>query len=331
MSRVLRYLAPNLITLSSMIFGLVSLWSSHNDDPSLAAWMIIYAVLTDRIDGLVARALHATSELGMQLDSFADFLNFGIAPAYLVLVYLSGRPDLPFASGTAHYLLFAACGAYMLCAVFRLARYNVLSDDQVPTKIFFGFPTTLTGGLVAIWFLLLLKYDPTLAEPFGGAKLFDRLGLRFHTPLAVWKYFPIALVVGGYLMASRLPMPKVGMTRNKAVSAGLLLLLAIGYACGFAMRFPEVCFWMPTVWSIAFLIWGQASAKARAMYPPPLFPKRAPDRQLVRPQEDLEDIVLDETRGSEPSLDTKEGTTLGKPGSGTGSPVTGTPEPNTGD
>ena len=60
----------------------------------------------------------------------------------------------------------------MLCAVFRLARYNVLSDDQIPTKIFFGFPTTLTGGLIAIWILLLLKYDPTLAATFGGAKLF---------------------------------------------------------------------------------------------------------------------------------------------------------------
>src|SRR5215467_3117318 len=109
MTRVLRYLAPNLITLSSMIFGLVALWSSHNGDPSLAAWMIIYAVLTDRLDGLVARAMKATSELGMQLDSFADFLNFGVAPAYLVLVYLSNRPDLPFHDGgTAHTLLFIA-------------------------------------------------------------------------------------------------------------------------------------------------------------------------------------------------------------------------------
>ncbi len=296
--RVLRYLAPNLITLSSMIFGLVSLWSAHNDDPALAAWMIIYAVLTDRIDGLVARALKATSELGMQLDSFADALNFGVAPAFLVITYLSGRDDLPFKDGTAHYLLFAAGGAYMLCAIFRLARYNVLSDDQVPTKMFFGFPTTLTGGLIAIWFLLLLKYDPTLHEPFGGAKLFG----SWQTPAAVWKYFPIALVVGGYLMASRLPMPKVGMTRNKAVSAGLLTLLAIGYACGFAMRYPEICFWMPTVWSIAFLIWGQASAKARAMYPPPLFPKKQVEKPLVRPQEDLEDIVLDESRPSEPSI-----------------------------
>ncbi|HUJ58476.1 MAG TPA: CDP-alcohol phosphatidyltransferase family protein [Kofleriaceae bacterium] len=294
--RVLRYLAPNLITLSSMIFGLVSLWSAHNDQPALAAWMIIYAVLTDRIDGLVARALHATSELGMQLDSFADAINFGVAPAYLVLTYLSGRLDLPFRDGTAHYLLFAACGAYMLCAIFRLARYNVLSDDQVPTKMFFGFPTTLTGGLIAIWFLVLLKYDPTLTEPFGGAKL---LG-HWQTPLGAWKYFPIALAVGGYLMASRLPMPKVGMTKNKVVSVILFAFVAFGYVCGFAMTYPELCFWMPTAWSVAFLIWGQASANARAMYPPPLFPKRPTDRPLSRPQEDLEDIVLDETRASKP-------------------------------
>jgi CDP-diacylglycerol--serine O-phosphatidyltransferase len=289
--RVLRYLAPNLITLSSMIFGLVSLWSAHNGDAPLAAWLIIYAVLTDRIDGVVARALKATSELGMQLDSFADFLNFGVAPAFLVLSYLSSRPDLPYHDGTAHTLLFVACGAYMLCAVFRLARYNVLSDDSVPTKMFFGFPTTLTGGLIAIWMLLLLKYDPT-SEPFGGAKLF---GDQLRTPLAVWKYFPIALVVGGYLMASRLPMPKVGMTKNKLVSVGLLSLLALGYVCGFAMRYPEICFWMPTVWGVMFLIWGQASAKARAMYPPPLFPKKDAPRDLERPQEDLADIVVDET------------------------------------
>jgi CDP-diacylglycerol--serine O-phosphatidyltransferase len=296
-TRVLRYLAPNLITLSSMIFGLVSLWAAHNDQPALAGWMIIYAVLTDRLDGLVARALRATSEVGVQLDSFADFLNFGIAPAYLVLVYLSGRRDLPFGDGTAHTLLFIACGAYMLCAVFRLARYNVMSDDQVPTKIFFGFPTTLAGGTMTIWFLVFLKYDPT-AEPFGGAKWFG----DWQTPVTVWKYFPLALVVGGYLMASRLPMPKVGMTRNKFVSAVLLTFLAIGYACGFAMHYPEMCFWMPTVWSIVFLVWGQASPKARAMYPPPLFPRKDRERPLVRPQEDLEDIVLDESRPSAPKL-----------------------------
>jgi len=290
-ARFFRYLAPNLITLSSMIFGLVSLWSAHNENWALAAWMIIYAVLTDRLDGLVARAVKGTSELGGQLDSFADFLNFGVAPAFLVLTFLSKYPGLPFADGTAHTLLFIVCGGYMLCAVFRLARYNILSDDQVPTKIFFGIPTTLSGGLIAIWFLLLLKYDPAFTT-FGGAKLF---GEGFVTPVAAWKYFPIFVGVFGYLMASRLPMPKVGMTKNKVVSAFLLTLVLIGYVCGFAMHYPEICFWMPTVWSIMFLFWGQASREWRAMYPPPLFPKTTVDKPVIRAQADIEDIVLDES------------------------------------
>ena len=302
-SRFLRYLAPNLITLSSMIFGLVSLWSSYNGNFPLAAWMIVYAVLTDRLDGLVARAVKGTSELGMQLDSFADSLNFGIAPAFLVLTYLSGRADLPYHDrGAAHTLLFIVCGGYMLCAVFRLARYNVLSDDQVPTKIFFGFPTTLSGGMLAIWFLLFLKYDPQTSPGFGGAKLF---GESFQTPATVWTYFPIAVVVFGYLMASRLPMPKLGKTKNRPLGILLLVLMTIGYVCGFLMRYPEVLFWMPTVWCIIFLIWGQASASARAMYPPPLFP-RTPQQPLIRPQEDLgEIVVLDEAPNSSPDAPPK--------------------------
>lgn len=296
-SRFFRYLAPNLITLSSMIFGLVSLWSCHHGDFSLAGWMICYAVLTDRLDGLVARAVKGTSELGMQLDSFADFLNFGIAPSFLVLTYLTGRRDLPYAdhASFAYYALWVICGAYTLCAVFRLARYNVISDDAVPTKIFFGFPTTLAGGTLSTWFLLFLKYDPA-SEPFGGAKLF---GGNFQTSPTVWTYLPIAVAVLGYLMASRLPMPKIVATKNrrKLISVIITLLMTVGYICGFLMRYPEVLFWMPTLWCAIFLVWGQVSARARAMRPPALFPRPPPPDQppVTRPQEDLEDIVLDET------------------------------------
>jgi hypothetical protein len=63
------------------------------------------------------------------------------------------------------------------------------------------------------------------------------------------------------------------------------------------MHYPEICFLMPTLWSLGFLVWGQASANARAMYPPPLFPKKNDDRTLERPQADLEDIVFDEANG----------------------------------
>lgn len=282
-TRFLRYLAPNLITGASFLFGLTSLWSSARGNFPLAAWMVIYAVLTDRLDGLVARAVKGTSDLGMQLDSFADFLNFGVSPAFLVLTYLSSRPDLPYADGAGHTLLFAACSVWLLAAVFRLARYNVQSDDGTPTKIFFGFPTTLAGGTLMVWFLVFLKYDPTMATvEVGGRRLFGDA----HTPLAVWKYLPVGMVVGAYLMASRLPMPKVLLSKSPVLKAIFALLLATGYICGFSMKYPDLCAWMPTAWGLVFLVWGQASPSARQLRPPPLFAK-ADDQVRIRPQEDL--------------------------------------------
>ena len=154
------------------------------------------------------------------------------------------------------------------------------------------------GGKVEIW---AKRDDCNSGLAFGGNKLF---GDRFVTPVAAWTYLPIAVAVLGYLMASRLPMPKSAMTRNKAVSFVLLAMMLTGYVCGFAMIYPELVFWMPTMWSIVFLIWGQTSAKARAMFPPPLFPRAEPATPLTRPQADLTDIVLDEgSGGSTPDPD----------------------------
>ena len=89
------------------------------------------------------------------------------------------------------------------------------------------------------------------------------------------------------------------MTMNRLLGVVLLVLMSIGYFCGCLMRYPEILFWMPTVWCIIFLVWGQASASARAMYPPPLFP-RTPDHPLLRPQEDLGDIVVLDESGNGP-------------------------------
>lgn len=291
--RVLRYMVPNSITLSSMVFGLMSLYSSHTHNFSLAAWLVIYAVLTDRLDGIVARMMKATSEMGMQLDSFADMLNFGIAPAYMMLLYIPTKDEF-YRSGTGQVLLVIACSFWMLCAVFRLARYNVMSDDAVPTKIFYGWPTTLAGGLLMIWTLLLMKYDAKDGG-FGGAKLF---GESLTTPKAVWTYTPIVIALFGYLMASRIPMPKFLKSTNKVIRALLLAGLILGYVCGFTMHYPEAIFWMPTLWVVSFLIWGQVSKEAKALVVPALFPKKNEDEVVVRPQEDLpaEDIMLEDPR-----------------------------------
>ncbi len=282
-TRRIRYLAPNAITAASMMFGMVSLWSAHQGNYSLAAWMIIYAVLTDRLDGVVARLLKATSDLGVQLDSFADFLNFGVAPAFLFFTYLSQRSDLPyFEPGWPRILLMATCGGWVLSAVFRLARYNITSDEKIPTTIFFGIPTTLAGGLMTIWFLVFLKYEPTYQLTFGGPRIFG----DFVTPSWVWLYLPVAQAVGAYLMSSTLPMPKVGVTKNKAVTAFLLLGLVIGYVAGFAMTLPDLTAWMPSAWIVMFLIWGQSFPSAKALRPPALFPK-SDGSMKIRHQEDL--------------------------------------------
>lgn len=270
----LRYLVPNAITSASLVFGLVSLSAAHRGDWRLAGWMIIYAVLCDRLDGLVARRLKATSAFGVQLDSFADFLNFGLAPAFLVYTFLKspamvdGPLDLPYDHGVARAYLATACVVWVLAAVFRLARFNVMTDEDAPTRIYFGVPTTLAGGLLVIWFLALLKYAHP-GHTFGGPKL---LGEAAVTPRAAWLAIPGLMLVGAYLMASSLRMLKIGTAENKGITVFLIANVVSGYVMGFAQVMPEYLLWMPSAWIVVFLVWGALAEEARERKPPPLFP-----------------------------------------------------------
>jgi CDP-diacylglycerol---serine O-phosphatidyltransferase len=270
-----RFVAPNLFTTASLVFGLLSLTASHRGQFASAAWFIILCVLLDRVDGVVARLVKGTSELGMHLDSFADFLGFGLAPAFLMYTFLGAHPLLPFVDGAGHVALIAACAAWILAAAFRLARYNINADDAAPTKVFFGFPTTLAGGTLAIWFLALLKYSAP-GPTFGGAKL---LGNTFVVPAGVWWYFPLAMVIGAYLMVSSLRMPKVGLARSKAATVFVLANVAAGYILGPLRLFPEYLVVPPTAWILVFLVWGQVSSSARGMRPPPIFRREGLNEQ----------------------------------------------------
>lgn len=287
--RALRYLAPNLVTAASLVFGMLSIAAAIEGRFVEAGWFIIYAAFTDRLDGFVARLVRGTSELGVQLDSFADFLNFGLAPAVLVYTAIGGDPALPFSDGLARAALVLACMAWVLCATFRLARYNI-TTEETPGKIFFGVPTTLAAGLFVIWFLALLKYAPDGApvapeESFGGPHLFPGLSV----PGDVWIYAPAVMLVGAFLMASTLRMPKLGTMRSKGAAAFVLANAALGYVFGFARLFPEYLVIPPTLWIITFLVWGQFSRAAKRYAPPPLFPPKdpPPGREPIRPEDDL--------------------------------------------
>jgi CDP-diacylglycerol--serine O-phosphatidyltransferase len=301
--RFFRYLAPNLVTLSSLIFGMYSIKCSMEGRFELAGWFIMFSVLTDKLDGFVARLVRGTSEFGVQLDSFADFLNFGVAPAALWTSFFSHASDLPYGSGPSRAFLLAACALWLLAVTFRLARYNIVGDDPKTKRIFFGVPTTLAGGCLVAIFVAALKYgDPYLAQlaqaDFTGEA---RLLGDFSVPRAFWLGFPAYIVIGAVLMASTLRIPKLGKSKKKWITVFIMTNVAAGYVLGALRLFPEYLAFASTLYIVVSLPWGVLNTEVRGLRAPPLFPKvdHPPGREPQRPEDD--DLVDDEPEAGAPA------------------------------
>jgi CDP-diacylglycerol--serine O-phosphatidyltransferase len=130
-----RMMVPNFVTLLGLCAGLTSIRMSIEARWELALAAIVFAALLDGVDGRVARMLKASSRFGAELDSLADFVNFGVAPA--VLIFTWGLGDLK-SLGWICVMLFA------LASALRLARFNVAIDDDKPkwqSNYFSGMPT----------------------------------------------------------------------------------------------------------------------------------------------------------------------------------------------
>jgi CDP-diacylglycerol---serine O-phosphatidyltransferase len=126
------------VTLANIAFGVLSVISAAEGRLAQSCVFIFVAGLCDMIDGKLARALDATSKFGQELDSLSDATSFGFAPA--VLIYLAVLKDLGWA-GVAVSVLFA------LCAVVRLARFNV--DTRAISKVsFLGCPVPCAAGYI---------------------------------------------------------------------------------------------------------------------------------------------------------------------------------------
>src|SRR5450432_4561608 len=115
-----RTLVPNVITLLALCAGLTAIRLAVEDKLEWAVAAIVFAALLDGIDGRVARMLKGTSRFGAELDSLADFVNFGVAPA--LILYFWGLQELK-SAGWIAALVFA------ICAALRLARFNVMIED----------------------------------------------------------------------------------------------------------------------------------------------------------------------------------------------------------
>ncbi len=136
---------PNLFTFGNLFCGFLSLHFSMNGDVRNATILIFIAIMLDAVDGRIARILGVANDLGKQLDSLADIVSFGVAPAYLVAyTYLNGLGIW----GLILTAVFPLFGAY------RLARFNLTKTEE-SLEYFTGIPITLAGGTVA--FIVLLN------------------------------------------------------------------------------------------------------------------------------------------------------------------------------
>src|SRR5262249_35016387 len=148
------FLLPSLFTVANLLCGYYAIVASligGTDDFDRAAKAIGFAILFDSLDGRVARLTGTSTEFGVQFDSLADVVSFGVAPA--VLAYAWGFRSLPNQSWQAVQQLgefgWVTCLFFLICCAWRLARFNVQGMAPGGSKFFVGMPTPAAAGLLA--------------------------------------------------------------------------------------------------------------------------------------------------------------------------------------
>jgi CDP-diacylglycerol--serine O-phosphatidyltransferase len=199
---------PNLLTLTALCAGLTSIRFALESRWETAVILIFVSIILDGMDGRVARLLGSTSKFGAELDSFADFCNFGIVPG--VVIYLYALKDLGRFGWS--FVLF-----YTICMVLRLARFNTLIDSPVKSNFFVGVSAPF-GALLA---LMPMMTQFQLEEAYSIPPLFYGIELS---------------IVSGFLI-SRIPTFAL---KNGRVPKIWILPIFIGVGLGMAslIAFP---------------------------------------------------------------------------------------------
>jgi len=164
----LTYLLPNLFTASSIFVGVISMVEGSRGHFTQAAWLILLALLFDGLDGRIARMTHTTSRFGVEFDSLADSVSFGMAPAMLLYFYVG------YAHGKFGILVSAL---YVIFGAIRLARFNVTVAQNDP-NVFIGLPI------------------PTAAVFLATSMLFfEEYALRHYAMILLFLALPVALLM----------------------------------------------------------------------------------------------------------------------------------------
>jgi len=209
------FLIPSLFTVANLLCGYYAVVAAlvggaENFDHGAKA--IGFAILFDSLDGRLARLLKANTDFGVQFDSLADVVSFGIAPAILAYAWgLNGLPgDGAIAAQQMKEFGWVWCLAFLICCAWRLARFNVQGMAPGGSKFFVGMPTPAAAGVIA-------------AVVHG-----------FKQPLHDWRWsvgwFLLVAALGG-LMISRIryySFKDIPLTRKQPSLAIVLLCLLVG-------------------------------------------------------------------------------------------------------
>ncbi|RLD31945.1 MAG: CDP-diacylglycerol--serine O-phosphatidyltransferase [Bacteroidetes bacterium] len=208
---------PNFITLLNLLAGLLSIYFATTGNLQLAGLLVFVAAVFDFFDGFAARLLHAKSVIGVQLDSLADMVSFGVAPAFVLFYTIRELTG----TGTPEYLPFTAFVVPLFSAL-RLAKFNV--DDEQTTS-FMGLPTPATGLLLASFPIMIMG---CLTENKG-----------IYYDIVTNPYFLASVgLISSALMVSNIPMfslksSSLSWTENQTrylfivLSVALLILLKV--------------------------------------------------------------------------------------------------------
>jgi CDP-diacylglycerol--serine O-phosphatidyltransferase len=255
------FLLPNMITLASVFCGfnacrLAAKPGAVVEDYYRAAILLLFAMMFDLLDGRVARMTKTESAFGLQLDSLADIVSFGVAPALLMYQWVLHRWQVP-------GLIVAF--AYVACAAARLARFNVLSSSSTgapvkPGKYIIGLPTPPASGIL----ISLVVADSAV----GGA-----LGSERYT----------AIIFGVTVVASLLMVSNVrfrsfkDMKLNPATIVFMLFVMGSSLVVSQMFKLEFVLIWLLSLYVLiglvesarALALWLARGARRDSTTPPP--------------------------------------------------------------
>ena len=215
MNPINRRMLPSAMTVLAICFGLTSIKFALDNRPTEAMALLAAAAILDALDGRIARVLNATSRMGEEIDSLADAVNFGVAPAFIVYTSLLSHNRV----GWIVVLLYA------VCIVLRLARFNALLGSDLPAyakDYFVGMPAP-AGAIGAIGPLAAKMQWP---GPWWATETAE-------TVVIIW------MIAVSLLVVSRLPMRKI---HTFSVSPNMVvpLLASLTIITAAAFVFPYV-------------------------------------------------------------------------------------------